>query len=67
METLNEDELKLKIASIPLQRFVEPQDIANMAFFLLSDKAKNITGQNFIIDGGQTISVDNIHKTELVT
>lgn len=53
--TLTQNELEKKLAPIPLQRFIKPSDIANMAMFLLSDKAINITGQNFIIDGGQTI------------
>ena len=31
-----------------------PTDISEMAYFLLSEKAKWITGQNFIVDGGFT-------------
>ncbi|MCO6479494.1 MAG: SDR family oxidoreductase [Phaeodactylibacter sp.] len=31
-----------------------PEDIAEMAAYLLSDKAGFITGQDFIIDGGMT-------------
>ena len=30
----------------------EPNDVANMVAFLLSDKAKFISGQNYIIDSG---------------
>lgn len=29
-----------------------PEDVANMAEFLLSEKARWITGQNFVLDGG---------------
>ncbi|HEY5369420.1 MAG TPA: SDR family oxidoreductase [Hanamia sp.] len=29
-------------------------DIANAALFLISDKAKHITGQSLVIDGGWT-------------
>lgn len=36
----------------PLKRFGQPQDIAEMASFLLSDKSSWITGQVFKIDGG---------------
>ncbi len=32
----------------------EPEDISNMVLFLCSNKAKFITGQTFIIDGGMT-------------
>lgn len=30
--------------------FGEPQDVANVVVFLLSDKAKWITGQNYVVD-----------------
>jgi 3-oxoacyl-[acyl-carrier protein] reductase len=39
-------------ASIPLRRANTPDDIANMAAFLASDEARNITGQSFNVDGG---------------
>lgn len=45
---------KLKEA-IPLKRIGKPEDIANMAVFLASDKADYITGQVFAVDGGMTI------------
>ncbi len=38
----------------PAGRIGQPADIAEMAAFLLSDKAGFITGQDFIIDGGMT-------------
>lgn len=34
-----------------------PSDIANLVEFLASDKAKFITGQTYIIDGGRTLSM----------
>ena len=39
-------------ASSPLGRLGEPQDIANLATFLVSDLANWITGDTFVIDGG---------------
>ena len=39
-------------ASIPLRRSNSGDDIANMAAFLASDEARNITGQSFNVDGG---------------
>ncbi len=39
-------------ASIPLGRANSPDDIANMACFLASDEANNITGQSINVDGG---------------
>jgi 3-oxoacyl-[acyl-carrier protein] reductase len=57
---LEEEDFKSKIAPIPLQRFIDPKDIANMALFLI-EKGENITGQNFIVDGGQSIIGENAH------
>ena len=37
--------------------FCEPQDIADMAEFLMSDKSRKITGQHFIVDGGVTVAL----------
>jgi NAD(P)-dependent dehydrogenase (short-subunit alcohol dehydrogenase family) len=39
-------------ARIPLQRFQTPADIGEMAAFLASDRAQNITGAAFNVDGG---------------
>jgi len=41
-------------AQQPAGRVGNPQDIANMALFLCSDKAGFITGENICIDGGMT-------------
>lgn len=37
---------------VPLNRWQEPADIAAMALFLASDRARNITGQTINVDGG---------------
>jgi NAD(P)-dependent dehydrogenase (short-subunit alcohol dehydrogenase family) len=41
-------------ASIPMQRMGEPEDIGHMIAFLLSDRAKYVTGGEFVVDGGLT-------------
>jgi NAD(P)-dependent dehydrogenase (short-subunit alcohol dehydrogenase family) len=41
-------------AQHPAGRVGTPDDIADMALYLLSRKAGFITGQNFIVDGGMT-------------
>jgi len=38
----------------PMGRPAYVADIANTALFLVSDKAKHITGQNLVVDGGWT-------------
>ena len=36
----------------PLGRWQTPEDMAQLAVFLASDRAKNITGQTLNVDGG---------------
>ncbi|MCS5661161.1 MAG: SDR family oxidoreductase [Dehalococcoidia bacterium] len=40
---------------IPMQRFGEVDDIANMVGYLASQKAKYVTGQVISVDGGMAI------------
>jgi NAD(P)-dependent dehydrogenase (short-subunit alcohol dehydrogenase family) len=42
------------IPRIPLARIGEPEDIAGMATYLLSDDAAYVTGQIVSVDGGAT-------------
>jgi len=50
---VNEAEAERRMdAMIPLGRSNSPDDIANMAAFLASAEADNITGQSFNVDGG---------------
>jgi NAD(P)-dependent dehydrogenase (short-subunit alcohol dehydrogenase family) len=50
---LNVEEANRRLdAMIPLGRSNAPDDIANMACFLASAEADNITGQSFNVDGG---------------
>ncbi|MCR4605921.1 MAG: 3-oxoacyl-[acyl-carrier-protein] reductase [Eubacterium sp.] len=54
-EKLPESVKEEAVKQIPLGKFGEPQDIADMAVFLASDKAKYITGQVICVDGGVAI------------
>jgi len=41
------------LRQIPLRRFGKPEDIGPMAVYLASDEASFVTGQAYVIDGGQ--------------
>jgi len=43
------------LATIPLGRLCEPEDMANAALFLASDEAEFLTGVVLEVDGGRTI------------
>jgi NAD(P)-dependent dehydrogenase (short-subunit alcohol dehydrogenase family) len=41
---------------IPLGHYAQPEDIADVAAFLLSNDARHVTGQTFPVEGGATIA-----------
>jgi NAD(P)-dependent dehydrogenase (short-subunit alcohol dehydrogenase family) len=41
-------------ANIPIGRVIEPEEIGELAAFLLSDRSQAMTGSNVVIDGGMT-------------
>ena len=42
---------------IPLGRLGNPQELANAVVFLASDAASYVTGQTWVVDGGQTLGL----------
>jgi len=42
-------------STVPMNRFATPQEIADSAVFLCSDRANFITGVTLVVDGGQTV------------
>ena len=52
----NPDNLKYALATTPMKRIGEPDEIAGAAVFLASDAGRYMTGQQIVIDGGQTIT-----------
>ncbi len=51
-DNLNEEQKRNYLSRIPMMRFGNPIDVANLVFFLSSDDSAYITGQNFHINGG---------------
>ncbi len=52
---LPEEVQKNMLSNIPLKRFGEPKDVANLVLFLSSENSSYITGQVISIDGGMSM------------
>jgi len=51
------DEIKAKVAdSYPLKKFVQPEDIAELALFLSSEYGSKMTGGDYLMDSGLVVS-----------
>ena len=55
-DTVTDEQLAEDAQRYPLKRYGRAEDIANMIVFLLSDATSWVTGQEFVIDGGISIS-----------
>ncbi len=51
----NPDGVKRALASYPIGRLGEPEDIAGAALFLATQAGSFVTGQTLVVDGGTTI------------
>jgi 3-oxoacyl-[acyl-carrier protein] reductase len=51
-QSIPEDVREQMLAQIPLHRFGEPDEIANVILFLCSDLAAYVTGQTLHVNGG---------------
>ena len=51
---LDEEQIKVASASVPIRRVGEVEDVSNLVLFLASDESGFITGSEYIIDGGLT-------------
>ena len=50
-----EDMMARLQASVPLQRWIQPAEVAGLALYLASDEASYINGQAWAVDGGYTM------------
>lgn len=53
-ERENPEEFAQQVKAIPMRRFGDPEDIANMNLFLASDESRYVTGTELVVDGGFT-------------
>ena len=51
-DNLNDKQKDAILQKIPMKKFGEPEDVANLALFLASNASSYITGQTFHINGG---------------
>ncbi|MDH8677915.1 3-oxoacyl-[acyl-carrier-protein] reductase [Fusibacter bizertensis] len=54
-DVIHEDIKKATLSNIPMGKFGEAEDVANLVLFLASEKAKYITGQVVQVDGGMAM------------
>lgn len=53
---ISQEQRDADMVKYPLKRYGEPSDVAGCAVYLLGDASAWVTGQQFVVDGGVTIS-----------
>ena len=53
---MSKEFLQRQIDMIHLHRYAKPEEVANVIVFLASDETDFVTGSNYVIDGGITLS-----------
>ena len=53
---ISEEQRLADIAKYPLKRYGEVLDVVNLALYLLSDASSWVTGQEFVVDGGISLT-----------
>lgn len=57
VNSVGDEGLNAFIPNVPLGRIGDPSDIADVAVFLASDKARYLTGQTITVDGGLMVAL----------
>ena len=52
-----EDAIEAQASRVPMRRFAEPEEIANVVAFLCSERASDVTGAAWSVDGGTFASI----------
>lgn len=54
-QSLSEDIRNRMLDAIPMKRFGDPEDVAKVVLFLVSDESSYITGQVLTVSGGMVM------------
>ena len=55
--SISEEQWEINKQKYPLKRFGTPEEVAWLVIYLFSDASKFVTGSEFIIDGGRSLSI----------
>jgi NAD(P)-dependent dehydrogenase (short-subunit alcohol dehydrogenase family) len=55
--SISEEQWELNKQRYPLKRFGTPEEVAWLVIYLFSDASQFITGSEFVIDGGRSLSI----------
>lgn len=56
---------RMREGQVPMGRMGDAWDVANAAFFLVSDEARYITGQKIVVDRGITSSTGHTQEVHV--
>ena len=54
-QSLTPQQIEELTDQVPMKKMADPEDIAEVVCFLLSDDNRYINGQNIVVDGGFSI------------
>lgn len=55
LRTIPAEKLEARVKVVPMQRWGQPEDIANMCVFLGSEEANYVSGENIIVSGASKV------------